>query len=124
MYGQGAWTVAGAIVPNDFGHFQQRVTLITHGVTLFAQRVTLVQNFAGPTHGVKIDAQFVIWTAQNFLATSWPLTAQGRGWNGCQCNRSGNLCAFCIRCNIIYTRCNTRITTSNTSTIFCGSHTY
>ena len=50
-----------------FGHFQQRITLIAHGVTLFAQRVTLVQKFTGPTHVVKIDIQFVIWTANFFF---------------------------------------------------------
>ena len=42
--GQGA----RATVPNGFSHFQQRVTLVTHGVTLFSQRVTLVQILRAP----------------------------------------------------------------------------
>ena len=52
--GQGAGMVATVV--DGFDHFQQRVTLV-------AQRVTLVQNFADPTHIVKIDVQLMIWTA-------------------------------------------------------------
>ena len=53
--GQRAGTVS-----DGFGHFTPRVTLVARDVTLFAQRVTLIQKFAGPTRIVKIDVQLVI----------------------------------------------------------------
>ena len=56
----------GATVLGGFGHFTQRVILVAHDLTLFAQRVILVQKFANPTHIVRIDVQLVIWTAHFF----------------------------------------------------------
>ena len=60
LWGQGAQTIAGAIISVGCVHFLLCVTLITHGVIFFAYDVTLEQIFVDPTYCVKIELQDMI----------------------------------------------------------------
>ena len=51
-----------SIVPEGYVHFARDVILFAYGVTYFQQRVILEQNFVNPTHVIKNEIQYKIWT--------------------------------------------------------------